>query len=120
MADEKKPMDWGAITGAVILIAIAVGLVYYYCTSIVWPALGLPLLIFGVYELISSLFRSTENDRWGTSEAGAASIFGFIFIAIGGALIIIEYADSIIIPILFIIAVMVLYIVFALLRRRKN
>ena len=64
-----------------------------------------------MYELLSSFARSSQNDMYGTNEAGAARLFGFLFIAVGGAIIVYRYADSIIIPIVFAIIIVVLYLV---------
>lgn len=108
--ETKKNTNWGTISGIVFLLAIAIGLVYYYVTSLWIPAIGIPLLIIGVYEVLSAFFRSSEKDRWGTSESGAAVLWGFVLIAAGGAIMVYQYADSIIIPIVFVIIVMVLYL----------
>ncbi len=121
MAEEKtRNVNMGAVTGAVVLLAIVIGLLYYYFTKDWIPAIGIPLLIIGIYEILSSFFRSSVNDRYGTNEAGAAVLWGFLAIAIGGAIIIYQYADSIIIPVAFAIIVLVLYILTRSFRKGKE
>ena len=118
--NESRTISWGAITGAVVLLSIAFGLLYYYYTSLWIPAIGIPLLIIGIYEAISSVARSKKVDQFGTSESGAAVVWGFVFIAIGGAMLIFQYSDNIIFPIVFAIVVIVLYLVVSMLNKRSQ
>ena len=118
MAEETQK-SFGKMTIIAILLGAIVSLVYYYYTSNWLPAIGLFLLVVGVYELLSSFFRSTEDDRWGTNESGAAALFGFLMVAVGGAIVVYQYADSIIIPIVFALAVIILYVVYSLFRKKK-
>jgi hypothetical protein len=120
MSDETKEFkSWGSVSAVAILLAIAVGLIYYYVTKDWLVAIGLPILILGVYETISSLFRSTQKDRYGTSESGAAVLLGFMAMSIGGAIVIFKFADSIIIPIVFIILIMALYVVVSMALKKR-
>ena len=117
--EESKPRNLGAVTGAVVLIAIVVGLLCYYVTSSWLLAIGIPILIIGAYELISSFFRNTKNDQFGTNESGAAALWGFLFIAVGGAIVIYPYADSIIIPIVFVLLIIVASIIYAMFKKKQ-
>ncbi len=120
MGEESNTRNWGLIGGAVLLIAIIVGLLYYYFTSLWIPAIGLPILIFGIYEIITSFVRSSEKDMYGTSDSGAATIWGFLFIAIGGGLIVFQYANNIIFPIVYVLAILVLLIITRLAHKGKS
>jgi len=117
---DNDSRNWGAMTGAAILLAIAAGLIYYYLTNEILGTIGLPILVFGVYELLSSFLRSSKHDMYGTSESEAATLFGFLFIAAGGAIIVYRYADSIIIPIVFAIIIIVLYLVVRMSHGKKD
>ena len=117
---EGSNRKWGTITAAVVLSAVVIGLLYFYFTGLWLPAIGLPILVIGVYMLLSSFLRSSEPDRYGTSDSGAATLFGFIMITIGGAIVAYQYADNIIIPIVFAIVIIVLYLVTAMARRKSN
>ena len=119
MSDENG-RNWGAITGAVVLIAVAVGLIFFYFKGLWIPAIGLPILIFGAYELLTSFLRSNEADRWGTSDSGAAFLFGMIMIAVGGALVIYQYVDNIIFPIVYAIALIVIYLLATAMRKKSQ
>ena len=118
--EEPKPRNMGAITAAVVLLAIVVGLLYYYVTSDWLPAIGILILLIGVYELISSFFRNTANDQFGTNESGAAALWGFLLIAVGGAMLIYRYSNDIIIPVVFAILIIVAYIIYAMFRKRQS
>jgi hypothetical protein len=118
--NETGTRNWGAITGIVVLIAIAVGLLYYYYVGLWIPAIGIPLLIIGAYEAISSILRSTAVDQFGTSDSGAATVWGFVFIAIGGALMVFQYSNNIIFPIVFFIAIIVLYLVVSAANKKRK
>jgi len=119
--EEPTSRNMGAITGAIVLIAIVVGLLYYYMTSDWLPSIGIPILIIGAYELVSSFFRSTTNDQFGTNESGAAALWGFVFIAIGGAMLIYRFADGgIIMPVVFAILVIIAYIIYAMFRKKQQ
>jgi hypothetical protein len=113
-------IDARTITGVVVLASIIIGLLYYYYTSLWIPAIGIPLLIIGVYEAISSIARSNKVDQFGTSDSGAAIVWGFVFIAIGGALLVFQYSDNIIFPIIFFIAVIILYIIVAMFNKKRE
>ena len=110
MSGEPKSVNWSAITAAVILLSVAIGLIYYYVQSDLIPSICIPLIIIGVFEIGSSFVKSKEVDQFGTSVSQAAMIWGYLFIAAGGAGIIYQYTDSIIIPIVFVIIVIVVYI----------
>jgi len=102
--------NWGAINGAAALLSIAAGLIYFYMEGDWLPAIGIPITIFGAYELISSFVRNREEDRWGTSDSGAAAFFGFTFIAIGGAVLIYHFMDSIVIALVFAVVLGAVYL----------
>ena len=117
---EGGDRNWGAITAAVVLIAVVIGLLYYYFTGLWLPAIGLPILVFGVYELLSAFLRSSEPDRYGTSDSGAATLYGFILIAVGGGIIVYQYADNLIFTAVFAIAIVVLYLITIAVRKKSN
>jgi hypothetical protein len=118
--NEKESTNWGAITGVVVLVAIIVGLLYYYYTSQVIPAIGIPLLIIGVFEVLSSIGKSSTPDQFGTSESYAATVLGFLLIAIGGAMLVFIYSDSIIFPIVFALVVIILFFLVSMAKRKKE
>jgi hypothetical protein len=120
MSEEKTSnRNIGTLTGIVFLIAIAVGLLIYYYMSNWILAIGCPLAILGVYEIASSFARTSEVDRWGTSEASAAVTLGFIALAIGAAFIAYNYSDSIIVPIIVAILIVAIYLVVVMLKRKN-
>ncbi|MBQ7621275.1 MAG: hypothetical protein IJV02_02545 [Candidatus Methanomethylophilaceae archaeon] len=102
--------NWGAITGAMLLLSIAAGLICFYVDGSWLMAIGLPIVIFGTFELLSSFFRNSEEDRWGTSESGAAVFFGFTLLAIGGAILVYHFANDIIFPIVYAIVLAAVYL----------
>ena len=117
---EGGNRNWGTITAAVVLLAVVVGLLYFYFTGLWLPAIGLPILIVGVYMLFSAFLRSSEPDRYGTSDSGAATLYGFILIAIGGAIVVYQYAENLIFTAAFAIVIVVLYLITAAVRKKNN
>jgi len=110
MSEEVSRTNWGAIGAIAIILAIVVGLLLYYFTGLIAASIGLPVVIFGVYEAVSSYGKSREVDQFGTSEAYASMLWGFAYIAVGGALFVYAYTHSILIAVVFILLVMAIYI----------
>ncbi|AMK13782.1 hypothetical protein AUP07_0733 [methanogenic archaeon mixed culture ISO4-G1] len=118
--DTPKTHSWGTISAIVFLLAVIVGLIYYYYVSNnLIAAVCLVILIGGIYMVISALMRSTAKDQWGTSESGAAALFGFLMLAVGGAGMIYVFADGFVLPLIYAILMIVLYLIYALAMKRK-
>lgn len=112
--------NWGAITGAAALLSIAAGLITFYMDGSWLLAIGVPIVIFGTFELLSSFFRNDEADRWGTSDSGAAVFFGFTFLAIGGAILVFHFANDIIFPIVYAIVLAAIYLLLKAAVKKKE
>ncbi len=108
--DGVSNARWGTAGAIAIILAVVVGLLIYYFTGQVVAAIGVPIVIIGVYEVYSSFRKSKETDQFGTSLSGAALLWGFVFISIGGAVFAYDFTHSIIIAIVVILVVMALYI----------
>ena len=102
--------NWGAITGAAVLLSIAAGLITFYMDGSWLLAIAVPIVIFGTFELLSSFFRNDEADRWGTSDSGAAVFYGFTLLAIGGAMLVFHLANNNIFPIVYAIVLAAIYL----------
>ncbi len=118
--DTSNPQrNWGLFTLIAMLAAVAVGLIYYYYNGNIIVSISFMVLIIGIYLLISSMARDSTPDRWGTSDAYAGAMGGFLLIAIGGAGIVNNYADSIIIPIVYIIVIMILAAAYTMAKKKR-
>jgi len=120
MANESNKGVNGKVSAIAILIAFAVMLIFGYYTGNWLSGFGLFMLIFGVYEVASTFMRSDQVDQWGTSESGAAALWGFLFIAVGGALVLFQYSNNILFAILFCIGIVVLYLVYSIFSKKKE
>ncbi len=120
MSEESKKGLNGKVTAIAGLIALAVMLIFGYYTGNWISGFGLFLLIFGVYEVASTFRRSDRVDQWGTSESGAAALWGFLFIAVGGALVLFQYSDNMLYAVLFCIGMIVLYLVYSIFSKKKD
>ena len=107
--NENAPKKRGNFTAIVVLLAIVVGLLIYYAMPSIVVAICVPILIIGAYEIASSFSRSTQADRFGTSDSGAALFWGFLFVAIGGAGIIHSQTGNIIFAVVFFLVMLIFY-----------
>ena len=112
MSEEEAKISKGGAYGSVmVIIGIIIGLLMFYYDMGFIPVICVPLIFIGVYLIISSFGRSQVEDVQGTSEAGAALLWGFVMIAVGGAGLVYLFSDSLIIPIVFALVMLICYIV---------
>ena len=111
--------NWGAINGAALLLSIAAGVICFYIDGSWLLAVGVPVTAFGAFIILSSFFRSTEQDRWGSSDYGAMVLFGFLFLTVGGALLVFNYSDNFVFPIVFVAVILALYLLMRAAAGRK-
>lgn len=114
----NRVTNWGPITGAVFLLSVAAGLICFYADGSWLLAVGVPITALGGYELLSSFFRNSEADRWGTSDSGAAVLFGFFLLAIGGAILFYRFSDNIIFPIVYAAVLIAVYLLLRVIMNR--
>ena len=114
---DKGNLNIGALSMMVILIALAAGLIVYFFTKDIILTICVPLIVIGLYELISSLIRNHENDQFGTNEAGAAVFWGFIIVTLGGMGVVYKYTNSLIITAVFALLMGAAYMAVRLFRR---
>lgn len=120
MADAARKYNVNGLTGVIILLCIAVGLLLFFTTGNIIKSICIPVVIFGVYEILSSLIRNNQIDQFGTSESGAALFWGFVFVIIGGAGLVFVYADNLIFVAIFIVLIAAVYLVVRMLGNRPS
>ncbi len=111
MSDNSESKKKGqTYSGVMILIGIIIGLLMFYFGYGIIPVFCVPITLIGVYLIISSFNRDTVPDFWGTSASGAALLWGFFMIAIGGAGLVYMAMHSVIISVVFALVILVLYL----------
>ena len=104
MASESNgSLNIHALTWMMLFISVAIGLAVYYFTKEIMPTISAPILLFGIYELLSSVLRTKERNMFGTSEAGASIFWGFVITTIGGAGFAWYFSHSFIVVAIFIV-----------------
>ena len=105
-----------SLAGVVVIIGLIIGLLLYYYGYGVITAVGVIITVIGIYGLISSFYRSDVPDSFGTSSSYAALSFGFLFLAIGCAVLVYGFTCNFIIAI---VAFLVILVIYLLARRAK-
>ena len=118
MSDNVKTNeDWGKITAIAILLSLIVGLLIFYFLGSIALSIASPVLLFGLFELGSSFLKSREPDQFGTSESFAATFWGFVFIAVGIALLMFLYTGNLIFTAVVVLLIMVVYLIMRYIQR---
>ena len=94
--ETKYGRTQSAIAIGAFLIAIAVGLLVGYFKDDYLTAVWVVLIIFGIYMVFASKFRSNNNDSFGPSEADAAAAGGIIMAGIGAAGMVYTFTEEVI------------------------
>ena len=113
----SRNLDVSALTWMVLLISIAAGLVAFFYTKDFILLICIPLVIFGVYEMFSSIVKNHQNDQFGTNESSVAVFWGFVIVTIGGAGLVFKYTGSLIITLVFALLMGAAYMAFRLFRK---
>jgi len=119
MMTEENSEAVNAFTGIALLVSVAIGLLIFFTTSDAVMSICTPLLIFGAYEIISSVMRSRVNDQFGTNESDAAVLWGFVFIIAGGAGFVYTFSSNLLLVAIFIVLAIALYLVVRIARSRN-
>jgi len=115
---ENKSLNWGMISLIIGLLAVIIGIVYYYMTNDIITAILLIILVIGIYLILASFGKSKQLDQFGTSESGASAVIGFFVTAIGLAGLVF-FHSGILLAIVAFIAVIIVYLVFAMATKKK-
>ena len=111
MTDGDNPgRSIASFTPVVVLLIIAACILIAYFTANYLGAICLGVLGIGIYLTLSSLARSKQPDRWGTSDAGAALLWGFFFMSIGAGGMVYAFTHNIVFAIVTFIVMLALYL----------
>ncbi|MBO4552111.1 MAG: hypothetical protein J5673_02810 [Candidatus Methanomethylophilaceae archaeon] len=117
---EKPYSEIGTLTWIAALAAIITGLVVYIFLKDILLSVSVFFIFIGVYELSSVCLRNHENDQFGTNDASASLLWGFLFLTVGGVALTFDYTGDILKTVIVGLAILLVYNVIRLVLRKKD
>ena len=104
--------EWNRLGLAVFILIVGFALLAWSSDMSVVTILGVALMIFGAYLLLSSLFKNKKVDQMGTSESGSAIWLGSITVAVGLAIFLYDISEDWKISVAALLFAIAIYLIF--------
>ncbi len=111
---------WGAISGGVFLLAIALGIAIFYVTGEAWNALWTVLIVFGAFTAVSSVFRGKGTNNFGASYGDSIMVGGILLTAIGASGLVYSLTGDFIITVIVLIVIIAAIGIVMAIKNRNN
>ena len=98
--------EWNRLGLAVFILIVGFALLAWSIDMSVVTILGVALMIFGAYLLLSSLFKNKKVDQMGTSESGS------ITVAVGLAIFLYDISEDWKISVAALLFAIAIYLIF--------